>query len=451
MRFRIHYLSFVAGALAIGLQNAHAQYISTYAGDGFGAATGTGAYTGDGGLAVNARLNSPTGVIFDGAGNVFIADYGNSVVRKVNTVGIITTVAGTGTAGINADTMATAAQLNHPAGVAVDATGNLFIADFGNHVVRKVTPDGIIRTYAGTGAAGYTGDNSAATLAQLNNPGGIALDAAGNLYIAETGNHIIRKVSTTGIITTVAGLGVAGSSGNGGPAIAAKLNAPSGVAVDALGNVYIADLLNNVVRKVNTSGIISNFAGTGAQGFSGDNGPASMAALNRPSSLSVVGLNTVYITDQGNSRVRVVDSLGTIRTFAGRNTNGYSGDGGLATSAELSSPRGVAADGWSRVYIADYDNNVIRVVTTGAASVTALGAAAPSVYPNPAMSELHISAPFAGSYQLRITDMLGRVAIERQLPGGESTVQLAGLVNGSYIVHFQGAEGACSQYLVVSK
>jgi hypothetical protein len=302
MRSKLYGYSFLLAALAFSSQGVKAQYISTMAGDGYGAATGSGAYSGDGGLAIYARLYSPTAVTFDGAGNVYIADYGNHVVRKVGTTGIISTIAGTNVGGFSSDTVATASKLNHPAGVAVDVNGNVYIADRANNMIRKVTPGGKITTYAGTGMAAYGGDNGAATAAQLSDPQGVAVDAAGNLYIADAGNNVIRKINPAGLITTVAGNGVAGYSGDAGLATAARLYTPTGVAIDGFGNLYIADMLNNVVRKVNTSGVISTIAGNNSLGYSGDNGAAVAAKLHYPSSVSVVGQKTVYIADEGNNR-----------------------------------------------------------------------------------------------------------------------------------------------------
>src|ERR1035438_9102207 len=234
-------------------------------------AAGSEGVGGDGGPATAAQLNFPTGVAADAAGNLFIADTFNNRIRKVSANGIITTVAGTGARGFGGDGgPATAAQLNYPQGVAVDAAGSLFIADTGNMVVRKVSASGILATFAGTAAAadaqGFSGDGGAATAAQLNNPKGLAVDAFGNLFIADTGNQRIRQVSG-GIITTVAGGGTSGPGDDSGPATAVQLYNPVGVAVDAAGNLFIAGTSDPRIRKVSASGIITTVAGTGTQGF----------------------------------------------------------------------------------------------------------------------------------------------------------------------------------------
>src|SRR5438874_1824513 len=263
--------------------------ITTYAGSDSG--------LGDGGRASAARLDAPEGVALDSAGSLYIADRTNNRIRKVSPGGTISTYAGSGTprpsceggaataARVNAPAArgpATAARLNKPSGVAVDPAGNLYIADRGNQRIRKVSADGTISTYAGTGTVGFAGDGGPATAAQLNEPVGVALDPAGNLYIAERENHRIRKVTPGGVISTYAGTGTQGFSGDGGPATGAQLLGPGGVALDPAGNLYIADLDNSRTRRVSTVDTIATYAGSGSLGFSGDGGPATAARLNMP-------------------------------------------------------------------------------------------------------------------------------------------------------------------------
>jgi uncharacterized repeat protein (TIGR01451 family) len=339
--------------------------ISTVAG------TGTAGFSGDSGAATSAELNSPSAVAVDSAGNLYITDHLNYRIRKVDTSGTITTVAGTGTGGYNGDNIAaTSAELYYPFDVALDSAGNLYIADQGNQRVRKVNSSGTITTVAGTGTAGYNGDNITATSAQLYEPTGVAVDSAGNVYTADYGNNRVRKVDTTSTISTVAGTGTAGYNGDNIAAASAELNGPTGVAVDSAGNLYIAELNGQRIRKVNISGTITTVAGTGTAGYNGDNITATSAEIDNPYKVALDAAGDLYITDFTNQRIRKVDTSGTITTVAGTGTAGYNGDNAGATSAELNSPIGVAADGAAKLYVAEYNNSRIRNVdvTTSALS-----------------------------------------------------------------------------------
>ena len=342
-------------------------------------------FSGDGGPATSASLALPEGVAVDGAGNVYIADEENHNVRKVSPDGTITTVAGTGIptgfidgeGGDPADDLgdggpATGASLSQPNGLAVDGAGNLYIADEENHRIRKVTTSGIITTIAGTGQKGFAGDSGLAISAQLEQPAGVAVDAAGNIYIADSVNQRIRKVGLDGIMTTVAGNGMVAFGGDGGPAVDASLNFPEGVAVDGSGNLYIADTQNHRIRQVSLGGTITTVAGTGTASFAGDGGPAVAAALNFPTTVAVGAASSLYIADFSNGRVRRV-SAGTISTLAGNGLFKYGGDGAAATSAFLDQPLGVAADSDGNFYIADTENHRIRKVTPDGAITTVAG------------------------------------------------------------------------------
>jgi len=343
--------------------------ISTVAG------TGTaGNYPGDGGPATSAELNSPFGVAVDSDSNLYIADTGNSRIFKVDaTSKNISIVAGTGTLGFTGDNgAATSAKLALPSGVTVDSNGNLYIADTSNYRIRKVTPGGTISTIAGTGVQGPAGDDGAATSAELNSPFGVAVDSRGNLYIADTENHRIRKVTPGGTISTVAGTGTGGYAGDDGAAISAELNSPFGMAVDSSNNLYIADTYNHRIRKVATNGII-----TTVEGAINDNGPATSAQLNYPTRVAVDSSGNLYIADAQNNRIRKVTPGGTISTVAGTGTPGYAGDDGAATSAELNNPNGMAFDSSGNLYIADSYNHRIRKVTPGGTISTVAGTGTP--------------------------------------------------------------------------
>lgn len=435
--------------------------------------TTAGGFVGDGGLAINAGLQEPYGITQDKAGNTYISDFSANRVRKVMTTGKITTIAGTGISGYSGDGgPATMAEISYPNGMVVDSAGNLILADGGNARIRKIDTTGTITTIAGTGVFGDTGDGGPAISAEIGQAFGMALDKAGNLYFADVGNCVVRKIDTAGIITTVAGDFTAGCGYNGDilPATSAQLNLPRGVVLDPNGNIYIADTMNHRVRVVNTAGIISTFAGDGIQGFTGDGGPATMAEIGNPRGLAyrqgtiyilpagssrirtvVISTNIIntylgsifgydgdnnpllstqlsggtaevfnksgslvftdsfnararmvagsvvqtlaggfvgdgkaatgatlvqpeqvsfdssgnsYIADAGGNRIRKVTTTGVISTVAGNGISGYTGDGGAAISAKLYYPGGVAIDSAGNLYIADAFNNVVRKVDT---------------------------------------------------------------------------------------
>jgi len=378
--------------------------ITTVAGNGTPCTTSSTTGCLDGGAATSAELNHPWGIAVDGGGNLYFSDPGSKRVRKVTAAtGVITTVAGNGTCTINSANSecfsgdngpATSAPLNYPQGLAIDGAGNLYITDTTDIVIRKVSAaTGIITTVTGNNGAsdvcGPTnstclGDGGPAASATIGGAYGLAVDGAGNLYIADTGKFRIRKITAaTGIITTVAGTGAQSYSGDNGPATSATMSTPYGLAVDGSGNLYIADQGNNVIRKVTAAtGIITTVAGTGAQGYSGDNGPATSAELYYPYDVKVDAAGNLYIADASNERIRMVSAAtGIITTVAGNGyttlylgyylMGGYSGDNGLATSAELNGPTGIALDGGGNLYVVDSQNNRIREVTASSTGSTA--------------------------------------------------------------------------------
>jgi sugar lactone lactonase YvrE len=410
------------------------------------AGNGTPGFTGDGGLATGAELRQPSGVSVDGAGNIYIADDGNQRIRKV-TAGnhIIQTVAGNGTQGFGGDGgVATSAELDDPLGVFIDGTGNIFIVDTANFRVREVaSATGIIQTAAGNGTYGFSGDGGAATSAELDFPSGVFVDAAGNIFFADSSNNRVREVvAATGLIETVAGNGAFGFSGDGGVATSAQLDQPEGVFVDHSGNIFISDSLNNRIREVVAgTGIIQTVAGNGTAGFNGDGGPATSAELNKPEGIFVDGAGNIFISDAANQRIRkVAAAAGTIQTVAGNGTAGLSGDGGLATSAQLDLAGdlygGVYVDGAGDIFISDSNNNRIREVmaasgiiqTIAGSGGTGCGVGGPTGDGGPATSA-QLNAPngvfvdgagnvfFADTFNSRIREVVAATGIINTVAG----------------------------------
>ena len=317
----------------------------------------------DAGPATAYELLRPGGVAVDGDGSVYVADEGNHRVLVVGADGAIESVTAAQGQGVFGDEgPAIEAELDSPSGVAVGKDGTLYIADYQNHRVRAVGSDGIIRTVAGSGGAGFSGDDGPALEAAVDAPSRVAVAEDGTLYITDSSSHRVRAVGTDGIIRTVAGTGVKGFSGDDGPAVGAELDTPSGVAVGMDGTVYIADSGNDRVRAVGTDGTIRTVAGTGGEGFVYDGGPAIDAGIDAPADVAVGIDGTLYIAAEGNHRVLAVGIDGVIRTVAGSGTKGLAGDGGPAIEAELNGPAGVAVGSDDTVYITDLQNNRLRAV-----------------------------------------------------------------------------------------
>ncbi len=337
-----------------------AQVIRTVAGND------TLGYTGDGGPAVRAQIGKSWSVVQDTAGNMYIADDETNYIRKVSRDGIISTIAGVGYPGYTGDGgSAVRARLNYPSGLALDAAGNLYFADNGNFCIRKISTSGIITTVVGDGSGvrGNAGDGGPATSARLAGCIYLAFDKAGNMYICD-GNARIRKVNTSGTISTFAGSGALGYAGNGVAATTAALSGTSGIAIDTAGNVFFSDQTNHLIRKINTSGVITNFAGIPtAGGFTGDGGAATSAKLNGPGGLAVDTFGNVYVADQGNFRVRKISAAGIITTIAGNGGWAYSGDGGVPTAASLKIPTSVfIGNSNHNIFITDRRNFVVREI-----------------------------------------------------------------------------------------
>lgn len=342
------------------------------------AGNGVGGFSGDGGPATEAQINRPYGVVVDAGGSLYVADTVGHRVRKVDPSGTISTVAGTGNGGFSGDGgTATDAELSFPRAVALDGAGNLYIADMGNHRVRMVDVDGDITTFAGSGEHGFAGDGGAAVDAAFQYPADLSFDGSGNLYVADQQNDRIRRVDPAGVITTVAGSGTRSFSGDGGQATDAELNLPEGVLADASGNVYVADTGNNRVRKVDASGVITTVAGSGIGAYYGDGGQATDAGLRGPANLALLANETLVIVDRNNHSLRTVLPSGVITTIAGYSPapgwgpgQGFDGDGQAPTKAMFDFPRGVAADAHGALYVADERNNRVRKIWPGGGSIS---------------------------------------------------------------------------------
>ncbi|MZH02657.1 MAG: hypothetical protein F3745_04450, partial [Nitrospinae bacterium] len=339
------------------------------------AGTGESGFDGDGGKATDAKLKLPAGLTFDKKGNLYIADRENHRVRKVDTRGIITTVAGNGTPGFGGDGgKATQAMLRHPSGIAVDEKGNIFISDRSNERVRVVNSKGIISTYAGNGIDGAKGDSGPATQGQLSKPFGLALDKKGNLYIADRKSNRVRMVTPQGILHTVAGDGGFFFSGDNGPAYRASVAGPTGVAVAKDGTLYIADRNNNRIRSVDTQGMIRTVVGTGQQDYNGDSELARDSNLHLPFGVAIDPDGNLLVIDRSNYRIRKVDPRrGSIETVAGNGLKMFAGDGGPATGATLSFPQGLAVDKNDNLLVSDKGHNRIRRISPDGIIQTIVG------------------------------------------------------------------------------
>jgi hypothetical protein len=421
------------------------QTITVFAGNGHNATTG------DGHAATAAGVPDPIGGVFDKQGNYYFADLGSRTVRKIDTNGIITTVAGNGLGGSSGDGgFATAARLNAPDDVKLDSTGNLYIADNGNDNIRKVNiATGIISTIAGvTGTGAFGGDGGPATAATIWGPEGLCFDKYGNLYIADAFNYRVRKVDPSGIITTFAGTGAMSFSGDGFPATAAGVYFPISVIADDTGNIYIAEEIGNHVRKVNISGIISTFAGNGTGTYSGDGIPATNAQIN-PCALNIDSFSNLYIADKYNYRIYKIDGAGIIHSIAGTGTGGFGGMGGPATAAPLDFPSGVALDACNNLYIPLADSNRILKVTfdstcdpyhAGPLEITEISSTVISIYPNPASSTITITSPNKLS-QITISNLIGQTKYSQVYEAEKVEINIANLPSGIYMVAIIDEEG----------
>jgi trimeric autotransporter adhesin len=408
------------------------------------AGNGITQYIGDGWPGTSYSLAGPGGICADKSGDIFEVDFAAPRVRRVNKQDTLFTYAGTGITGYTGDGgPAAIATFNEPIGISIDTSGNLYILEQYNNTVRKINRiSGTISTVCGNGGGGFSGDGGPATDAHMEQPAGLYVDIAGNIYIADKGNNRIRKVeAATGNISTIAGTGTLGFTGDGGPATNAQIGSPRGVCADLDGNVFIADYANNRIRKVDAiTGFISTIAGTGAASFSGDNGPAISAELAQPNSVySSRATGILYISDYGNNRIRSVTTDGIIHTVAGSGMYGYAGDGGPAINATFLGPTGVCVDDSENIYIADFGNSVIRKVSHGVNAVSnTISDHSISLFPNPTSGIFTISTDLAlHQSEITVINTLGQQVYTARIARQQNTIDISGAPPGMYFVQIQ--------------
>jgi len=402
----------------------------------------TGAFGGDGGKGDSALLSGPNDAATDIYGNIYIEDFYNFRIRKVNTLGYISTFAGSGSSGYSGVGGYAASANMYPNGVTTDKFGNVYISDNGNNIVWKVNATtSLISLYAGwPGHPGFYGDSGLApNRAMLNGPKGMCFDAKGNLYIADVNNHRVRKVDDSGKIWTFAGNGTPLYAGDGGKAIYASIDSPVALAADSKGNIYIADYHNCVVRKVDTGGIITTYAGIYPfWGYSGDGGPATNAAFRGPKGIAVDKFGNLYVSDEYNFRVRMVDTTGTINTYAGIGSYGFSGDGGNALYANLMYATGICTDTFCNLYICDANNQRVRKVFNPFLSISKVFVPGSfDVYPNPSGDYINFNQ-IASSDRVVVCDLMGKVVLESS---GVPKMDIGGLNTGLYLVRLIDENG----------
>ena len=418
----------------------------------------TAGYCCDGEAAVNAQLNYAYSLWIDKFDNIYIDDAFNMRIRKIDhSDGVITTVAGTGIGGYSGDNgPATNAQLFLPSGLCVDTDGNIYFSDAGNMVIRKIdVATNIITTIAGNGVSGDFGDGGPATNAQLNGPCGVCFDKAGNILFADEHNNKIRKVDiTSGIITTVAGTGVNGYIGDNGPATNAKLNLPTEVCIDSSGNILFSDTGNEVVRKIEVStGVVKTTVGTGIAGYSGDNGPAANAELDYPVGLFVDQQQNIFIADDANGSIRRISSVtGIITTVVGTGITGFGGDGGPATDAKLI-PSDIFFDSNGSMLITDPGSNRIRKVYDLLAVKDPQEAEyyRLEVFPNPSKGKFDVKVVDRKEpTEMRICNALGEQVFSRIANSSQTEIDISDQPSGMYFLYMQFGEKQIVRKVAIS-
>ena len=400
------------------------------------AGNGIATFSGDGGPAVNAALNTPQAVAYDSKGNLYISDVANNRIRVVGADGSIRTLIGSLATGFEGDNgPVSRAKIDTPGALAVDSADNLYFVDRGNGRIRRVSPQGVVTTVAGNGLFGFAGENAPATQASIGLPEAIAVDRTGNLYIADTENHRLRRVSPQGVITTLAGTGRAAFTGDNGPALQASLNRPSGIAIDQAGVIYFSDTNNGLIRRISATGTISTFGGNGRLGFAGDNAPAIGATLNANSGLALDLLGNLLIADRDNFRVRSINTAGIITTLAGNGRFRVTPANTSARNAFLFRPNGIATDSRGSLYIADTGNNYLHSSSSSNSFLTLAGTGVRQdstgnrpPLSTPLANPIGVTTDFAGNIYVSDTD---NNRVRRLSPAGVFSI-VAGNGNGSF-------------------
>jgi len=429
---------------------AKAQYsVSTYAG------TGNAGFTN--GNVSSATFSSPFGICMDKSGNLFIADGGNNCIRKITSVGVVSTYAGTGAAGYQ-DGTAASAKFNSPSDLCVDDSGNVFVSDFENQRIRKISVSGMVSTVAGSGVEGYA--NGSSSVAKFDYPRGICVDKQGNLYVGDSWNHRIRKIDHSGNVTTYAGGGSSmGVSSIGGYVDAndtsARFYTPSGVSIDKNGNIYVADAYNHRIRKINTSRVVTTFCGSGATGPGNGgyiDGNATSSVFNTPTEVFSDSSGNLIIGDTFGNRIRKMDVSATVTTIAGNGTAGFAN--GTGNVAEFNYTRGVTSNfAGDEIYVVDFNNNAIRLITSGSSSIQ-LHDTLPEnfiAYPNPVDDEVTVLSANVNDRIIKIFDIQGRDVTENslldELNNNKNQLQiklnLQKLKKGIYILQFNSSGARC--------
>ena len=381
--------------------------VTTFAGSSNGYADGLG---------ISARFNYTQDVAMDNAGNIYVTDYLNHRIRKIDSSGDVTTLAGDGTKGF-ADGQGTSAKFNMPVSITLDKVGNIYVSDYGNHCIRKIDSSGNVTTLAGNGTAGFA--DGIGTSAKFDLPCGVAVDNAGNVYVSDTKNHRIRKIDSSGNVTTLAGNGTGGFAD--GQGTSAKFNFPANITIDKAGNLYVADMSNNRIRKIDLTANVTTIAGDGTKGFV--DGPGTSARFNWSQGIAIDKAGNIYVADWGNQRIRKIDSKGSVTTLAGDGSKGFAdGQGNLA---KFSDPVGLTVDNAGNVYVADWGNNRIRKITQGMPIKD--DAAADE---KPAGVKLGALIGTVGGFEGTDVVVNGKDTIGRQAPIGRSLIVDA---NGQYI------------------